>query len=726
MPTRRTFIKTFGCLSIGFTIGSPKLLLAGVNNGELPESLKRNPHINSWLEVLDNGRVRIFTGKLELGQCIKTAIEQVAAEELDHDIKNVEVVLADTGLTPNEGYTAGSGSMEQSAMAVRYASAAAKAKLLELASAKMKIPAEKITISNGYAQSNTGNKNLSFAELLAGKQLTGKVEAPVILKKKEEYKLVGKPIHRTDIVDMVKGKTVFVHDLRFDGMVHARIVRPPSYTSKLLQVDEAYVKKEAGTVLKIVRNGSFLGVIAKDEYSAIKAQRALRQSSKWSDESFAVKGDHLLAGELQKLPAETETVHSEGTINSTSFRYQAKYYKPYIMHGSIGPSCAIALYQDNKLHIWTHSQGVFPFREALSKMINIPAESIRVTGVPGSGCYGHNGADDVAADAALLALDYPGKHVRLQWMREDEHNWEPYGSAMIMEVAANLDNNGRISNWKYDLWSDVHSTRPGGNAENLLPSRYLANPFNPPSGGYAGGAYRNSEPYYAIPNQQVNMHSVKGPLRVSALRSLGAFANIFAIESFIDEICIAAEKDPFDFRIAHSTDKRSIAILGKLREMIKGEKPGEKEGIGIAFSRYKNYAAYCAVAAKVKVDEVAKKIRVLKMWASIDAGEAINTDGLINQTEGGMIQAASWTIMEEVKFDSKQITSSDWSTYPIMRFTDAPEVKVEVIARASEEVMGAGEAAQGPAAAAITNAIYRACGKRVRKLPAEKEVFGEK
>jgi CO/xanthine dehydrogenase Mo-binding subunit len=336
--------------------------------------------------------------------------------------------------------------------------------------------------------------------------------------------------------------------------------------------------------------------------------------------------------------------------------------------------------------------------------------------VPGSACYGHNGADDAAADTALLALACPGKHVRLQWMREDEHSWEPYGSAMVMEVEALLDSSGKISHWKYALWSDTHGTRPGGNPANLLPARYLEKPFKERPSGFSSGAYRNAAPYYSIPNQQVEAHFFNGPLRVSSLRSLGAYGNLFAIESFIDELAEKAGKDPYEFRLLNLEDERAKEVIRKLRSLTKGQ-AAPHTGMGIAFCRYENTEAYCAVAARVAVNAKNGEVQVQKMWAAIDAGEVINPDGIKNQIEGGMIQSASWTLQEEVQFDEKHITSRHWGSYPIFRFSQVPEVEVAVLDHPAEKPFGAGEAAQGPAAAAIANAVYHACGKRVRYLP---------
>lgn len=714
--SRRNFIKTTGCLTIGFCFGGPVYQFV---SPLLPASPDLPPYtsINAWLEVLADGRVRVLTGKLELGQGIRTAVAQVAAEELDMEMSQVEVVLAETGRTPNEGYTAGSGSIESSAMSIRNAAAAARQKLLELAAQKMKVPVTGLTIANGKISLEKDNRTFNFAEILDGRQLTDEIHLPVTLKPKDKYRLVGKAVPREDISHMVSGAPVYVQDLRFPGMVHARMVRPPAYGAQLLQLNEQAVKQKIPGLLKIVQNGSFLAVLAADEYQAIQAQQLLRDNAKWSDGPPLPKlSGEQLADYLAALPVQTRRVREKGSIASLSGNtvIKARYSKPYIMHGSLGPSCAVALYQQDVLHVWTHSQGVYPLRDSLAALLRLPAENIHVKGVPGSGCYGHNGADDVAADAALLAVAYPGKHVRVQWSREEEHAWEPYGSAMIMEAEALLDDAGTISHWKYALWSDTHGARPGGNADNLLPARYLEKPFTKEPSGYSGGAYRNAEPYYTIPNQQVEAHSFKGPLRVSSLRGLGAYANIFAIESFMDELAEKAGKDPYTFRLLHLEDERARDVIRKLQSLTQDQ---ETAHMGMAFSRYKNSGAYCAVAVRVSVEPKHGTVQVQKMWAVIDAGEVINLDGIKNQVEGGMIQSASWTLQEQVHFDEKHITSRDWYSYPIFRFSEVPEVAVTVLDRPAEEPLGAGEAAQGPAAAAIANAVYRACGKRVRNLP---------
>lgn len=721
-PSRRQFLKAAGCLTIGFPLlASCSASASGGVPGEqlqqLPSSLRNHPAINAWIEVLADGRVRVLTGKMELGQGIQTAIMQVAAEELSMPMRMVEIVMAETGRTPNEGATTGSRSIETSAMAVRYAAAAARHKLVELASKKLNVNSNTLSLANGVVSG--GGKSATFAELLAGRQLEDHVKLPLELKQKELHTLVGQPVPRGDIERMVRAEQVYVHEMRFPGMVHARVVRPPSYGASLDRADVARVQAMDG-VEKVVVDGSFVGVIASGEYQAVKAQKLLKENTSWAGGSAFPAGQPLKEY-IKKLSTDDNVDESRGNLASAlsgaAVRHKASYSKPYIMHAANGPSCAVAIFQDGKLDIWSHSQGVYPLREAIAGLLKMSESDIHIKGVPGAGCYGHNGADDVAAEAALLARALPGRHVRLLWMRDEEHAWEPYGTAMVMELEAGLDASGKITAWSYDLWSDAHSTRPGGSARNLLPARFISNPYEPPAGGFRGGATRNAPPYYEVPALQLKSHIFQGPLRVSALRGLGAYANVYAIESFMDELAVKAGADPFEFRLLHCSDSRSIDCITKLRSMVEGVRPAAGEGLGVAFSRYKNSAAYCAVAALAHVDTASGAVRVRKMWATVDAGEVINSDGLKNQIEGGMVQSASWTLKEEVTFDASTVTSRHWASYPIFRFGDVPEVEVLVIDRPDQAPLGAGEASQGPAAAAVANAVFRACGKRVRDLP---------
>jgi CO/xanthine dehydrogenase Mo-binding subunit len=724
--SRREFLRNIGYISVGFSLfgachGEENVTIAARINyeGNLPGSLGRAKTVDAWLEILEDSSVRVLSGKVELGQGIRTAIAQVAAEELDMDLNRVEVHLAETGVTPNEGYTGGSTSIQNSAMSVRYAAATARQELLILAGEKLKVAVDELQLYNGIVQVKTGNRSLTFAEILAGRQIEKEITIPVPIKDKNDHRYVGKAILRKDIEKMVRGESVYIQDLRFPKMVHARVVRPPSYRSELMTVDELGLRSEEPGIIKTVVKGSFVGVITEREYQAVKAAQYLTTHSTWKTTEPLPKIRNLYT-HIKEIAGAPEAVRNDGDVEGTFAGVEtikARYTKPYIMHASMGPACGIAMYDGNVLHVWSHSQGIYPLREALMSMFGMDSDSIHMISVPGAGCYGHSTADDAATDAAVLAMDYPGKHVRVQWSRADESSWDPYGPAIITELEAGLDEQGKITAWRSEVWTDSHSTRPNSDAGTVLAARYLDPAVEMKSRGYLAGGCRNADPYYTIPNLRVTAHYYDGPLRVSSLRSLGSFANIFAVESFMDELAERAGKNAMEFRIAHLIDERAIAVIMKVMELTASQKTAAGEGTGFAFMRYKNAEAYAAVAATVAVDVDQGTVRLIKMWAAIDVGEVINLDGIINQTEGGMIQAASWVLKEQVTFNSREVTSTDWQKYPILRYPEIPEVEVFIIDRPNEPATGAGEVPMPPSAAAIANAIYNACGRRVYDLP---------
>ncbi|MEH6405663.1 MAG: molybdopterin cofactor-binding domain-containing protein [Leeuwenhoekiella sp.] len=720
--SRRGFIKKIGYLSVGFSLLGNHAFSSNFYT-ETSNNLPPDDQINAWLKILENGKIEILTGKHELGQGISVALKQITAEELNTEIKNITLKLAETDVTPNEWFTAGSASIESSGMSIRNAAASAREILLKKAAALWSVDVNEINLENGKIFS--AEKTISFYDLLNGEQFEEKAFKPDQYLAKTVRKWVGKPVFRTEIEDIIRGKEVYVQDLKFPDMVHARVVRPSGYTSKLQSLDESSIKEIPG-FLKLVKIGSFIGVIAEEEYQAVKLKNSVKALTKWENDT-SLPVDIPLKEYLKTLPAETQIEENKGSfqtaINDAQIIHSASYSKPYIMHAANGPSCAVAYFKEGQLQIWCHSQGVYPLRKSIASLLDIKEDYIHIKAVSGSGCYGHNGADDVAAEVALIAQNYPGRHIRLQWMRDDEHGWEPYGTAMIMELKASLSSDSKIEGWKYDFWSDGHSTRPTGDANSLLPARFLDRGHGVPVSGFKGGAVRNSVPYYDIANLETTSHIFEGPLRKSALRGLGAYANVFAIESFMDELAYKAQVDPVTFRLMHLNDERAKECITKLKNKTKAIKLSHNEGVGYAFARYKNEASYCAVAAQVEVNRTNGSVLVKKMWAVIDPGECINPDGLKNQTEGGMIQSASWALKEEVKFDENHITSLDWNSYPIYRFTETPETDVEVIDNFNEPPSGAGEAAQGPATAAVVNAIFNATGVRIRDLPVNKDLL---
>jgi nicotinate dehydrogenase subunit B len=689
----------------------------------LPGSLKGAPYLDSWIRIDADGGITVFTGKAEIGQGFKTAFQQIAAEELDVPFASLKLVTADTGRTPNELYTAGSNSTKDSGTAVQHAAAQVRALLIAEAARRLELPFENLKTENGAVIAPDGRR-LGYGELVAGEMLHVQAQARSTLRDPATYRIIGQSVPRVDIPAKVTGGAAYVQDMRLPGMLHARVVRPPGYGAELIACDTAAVEKMPG-VAKIVRDGNFLAVVAAKEYQAVKAMQALSAAAKWRETAKLPKQDHL-PEVLTSLPSRDETIFQKNNPSAASARtIEATYTRPYQAHGSIGPSCAVAQLLDDTMTVWTHTQGVYPDHRGIAEMLRLPPARLRVIHVEGSGCYGHNGADDAAADAALIARALPGVPVRVQWMREQEHAWEPFGSAMMTKLKASLDNGGAIIDWNFEVWSNTHLMRPGG-AGAMLAAQHMAQPFAPPAPRPIplpdGGGDRNAIPIYKFPNAKVVHHFIpEMPLRVSALRALGAYHNVFSIESFMDELAIAAGSDPVEFRLRHLDDPRGREVVEKAAQAFgwqKGKKAAPDRGYGFAFARYKNYAAYCAVACEVEVNRQSGRPRLVRAAAAVDSGQVVNPDGLINQIEGAILQSMSWTLYESVTFDDKRITSIDWQTYPILRFDAVPErVDVHIINRPGQPFLGSGETGQGPAAASIANAIADATGKRLRDLP---------
>jgi CO/xanthine dehydrogenase Mo-binding subunit len=722
--SRRDFIKTGGALVVGLAL-APRPGLAQ-ERPRLPGSLNTNRRLDSWIAIEPNGRVTIFTGKIELGQGIGTALAQIAADELDVDLKRIDVVHGDTARTPNEGMTAGSLSVEQSGTAVRFASAEAREILLAAASTKLGVAAADLKVADGTV-SGPGGKTVTYWDLVRDADLKREASAKATPKAAGTHTWVGKSVARRDIPNKFTGGAAYVQDVRLPGMVFGRVLRPPSPGATLVSVDEARVKAMPG-VVALVRDGSFLGVAAVREEQAIRAREVLKQTAKWSESaSLEPTGDALYRHLMSAAVPPTRIAETSSATAATPVKtLEALYTRPYQAHASIGPSCAVAQWQGDTLTVWTHSQGVFPLRGDLAKALGVDAKQIRCIHAEGAGCYGHNGADDVALDAALVARATGGKPVKLQWMREEEFQWEPFGSAMAMKLTGGLDAQGSVVAWSHDVWSHPHSTRPGASpGVNLLAGRHLARPLDPGVPADvpqpAGGAARNAVPLYDFGNVKITSHYITAaPMRTSALRTLGGYANVFALESFVDELAAAAGADPVEFRLRHTKDARIRAVIEAAAQRA-GWRPNARAsggaGRGFAFSRYKNLGCYVATVADVDVDRKTGRVRVGKVVAAVDAGQIVNPDGVVNQIEGGIIQSASWTLKEAVRFDRTRVLTRSWTEYPILRFDEVPEVTVVLLDRPSERFLGVGEGSQGPAAAAIGNAIAHATGKRLRALP---------
>jgi CO/xanthine dehydrogenase Mo-binding subunit len=599
-----------------------------------------------------DGTVSIATGKVELGQGIHTALAQIAAEELNVPLEKIRILPPSTEYCPDEGVTSGSLSIQDGGGALRKA----------------------------------------CAELLAAPE-----------KSASRYGIVGTSAPRLDLPAKFAGRASFIQDMALPGMLHGRVLRPFHAFSKLKQIS-----------VDCVRDGNFIGVLAEREEEAIAAAKKARAGASWEEGPRVPEDIHAwLKENVAEDHVAKEKVDAAAKARGAK-RVQATYRKPYIAHASIGPSCALAQWTQGRLEVWTHSQGIFHLRRELAMILDLPEENIVVRHVEGAGCYGHNGADDAALDAALLARGASGRPVRVQWSREDEFAWEPYGPAMLVSLEAQLDAGGGIVTWRHDLWSNGHTRRPGRAGKPVLAAAaHLAAPFElaPPSNPPlpAGGADRNAIPIYEVPDLLVMNHYVReAPLNVSSLRSLGGFGNVFAIESFMDELAAAAGIDPVAFRMKHLKDQRGKAVIAEAMRKAGPYRKAENRGRGIGFAKYKNIGAYCAVVAEV---EAGRELRVTRLVAAVDAGLPVNPDGVANQVEGGCIQAASWTLKE-----AWRPGVLGWEDYPILRFSEVPAVEV-IVLRNEHPSVGAGECSMGPTGAAIANALHDALGVRVRELP---------
>ena len=682
----------------------------------LPHALAATPSLDHWIRLTDEGGVIAFTGKVEIGQGILTALGTIVAEELNVARERVQVVSAHTGHTPNEGVTAGSMSIETSGAALRQASAWARRLLLQRAAARLGVAEDKLTVADGEITAEGINEGLTYWDL-ADQPFDVEIRERTPEKAPSAYRLVGRDgQRRTDILAKATG-AAFVHDA--DAELHARVVRPPSLRHRLMELD-----RDVAPPGRLVVDGSFVAVAHPVEFEAERLARRLAGNARWRRIGTPPRGFDIDESrrETAKAFPLRNGVPSPAPRRRVATMHRAAYSRPFLMHASIAPSAAVADWRDGGLAIECSSQGIEPLRHVVARVLGIDAGAIEIRHVPGAGCYGHNGADDAALDAALIARALPGQRVSLKWSREDEHGFEPLGPAMHVEMGASLDAEGRVAAWTHDVYGFTHVARPSPRAlgVDLLAARFLAEPFEPTSAGPAlgpeVGIHRNAMPVYAFPDQEVTKHFVPdAPVRTSALRGLGAQGNVFAIESFMDELAHLAGVDPGDFRRRHlQHDPRALAVLEAVLELCGGL--AANRGLGLA--RYKNRQCCAAVVAEASVNPETAEIRVPRLWIAADAGRVIDPDGLANQLEGGAVQALSWCLKESVSFDAEgAVTSRDWSSYPILRFSEVPQIETVLLDQPELDPLGAGEATVGPASGALANAVFAATGLRIRDLP---------
>jgi len=698
-----------------------------MNTPTLPPLLAANPRLDQWVRFPSPGRVAVSTGRVEIGQGVLTAMLQIAAEELDVAPERVLLQTGDTDLTPNEGYTAGSQSIQFGGVALRMVCAEVRALFLDHAAASCGYSRADLAVHDGAITHRGEPTAHDYWSLAAAVDLTRHATGQPPTKSVRDYTVVGRSAPRTDLPAKVFGGPAFIHDMVLDGIVHARVVRQPRRGATIARVDEAALRRAANGPVEIVRYGNFLAILGAEE-TVVEAVAAVAPNHVSWDGVDPINPFQEEARWLLQQPSIDRTIGppppSEPIPGTT--RHEATYTRMHIAHASVAPSCGLAVFRHGKLQVWTHSQGVYPLRDALARTLKLNPAAISVKHVQGPGCYGHNGADDAATDAAVIAFHQPGKPIRVRWRREEEFAFEPVSPAMVVTAQAVVDDAGRLADWTTEIWSGRHTSRPGGGG-NLLAAEALSDPPpHPPAveGGYPPGAgTRNGEPLYDFPAKRIVHHLIaETPVRTSSLRGLGATANVFAIESMMDELAERAGQDPVAYRLSVLSDARARSVVehvARISGWQAGLLSGTGRGRGVAFARYKNMAAYAAVVADVAVDE---NVRLLRVWCAADAGLVINPDGAINQLEGGIIHGASWALKEGVRLDTAGISSRDWETYPVLRFSEVPEVTVELVdPMADRPCLGVGEASGGPTVAAIGNAVAHALGARLRDLPLTRE-----
>ena len=738
--SRRQFLKGTGALIVSFNLFPLTAPVFGQTT--VGPGIDADPtSLDSWLAIAADGTVTVFSGKVDLGTGVETALVQIVAEELDVPFERIHMIGLDTTKAIDQGVTAGSRTIERAGPQLRQAAAAARQELLKLAAARLGVPADKLTIKDGVVSAaGAPGQKVSYGQLIGGKQFnvkiavegTGwdmKVAPEVKAKAVKDYKLVGASVLRVELPPKLTGEFIYAHDARIPGMLHGRVVRPPTVTSTPASIDEGSIKDIPG-IVKIVQEGSFVGVVAQTEWAAIKGARMLKVT--WSNATTKMpSGAEEVFTYLKNTKSFRELIPvnrgNPGTALSQAAKtFESTYRWPFQLHGMLGPSCAVADVGKDQATVWTGTQGSFGTRKAVADLLGLPEKNVRVLFREGSGSYGRLSSDDAAEDAAVLSRAV-GKPVRVQWMREDEHGWEPKGPAQLDTVRAGIDAQGKIIAWEFTDRS-FPLTGITGSGMRLLASRQIG--MKPTAQGNPNGTAGGGE-MYAFENQKCAgplipwVQADETPLRTSYLRAPGDMARCFASESFMDEIASDLRVDPVQFRLRYlGNNKRGADALTAVAKKANWEErpsPGpvstgsRATGRGVAL--FNRADSICSAVAEVEADKSSGNVTVKRITMSHDCGLIINPDGLRNQIEGNILQSTSRALLEEVKFDSTGIKTLDWGSYPIIRFPDIPEIDIVLINRPEMPALGGGEPSSGPIGAAIANAIFDATGVRLREAP---------
>ena len=703
-------------------------------------SIKLYRKISNWFNFDKNNVLQVYSGKIDIGQHISSTLALISSKITGINYDQVEIIKLNTDISPNEGKTASSLSVPDSGSAIKAASFTLRKSFLKYSLQTLKVDVDEIIFDNGIIKDINSNRSVSYWDFANTKEFNELIIPEEFdeneikeFNYKNNQKIETKTIH-----DIVSGKYSYVHDLKFPKMLHARIIRPPNYYSKFVEIINEIEDKLIELDIKLIVKGSFLAILSPDEFLVVKYLEIIKQNIVW--EELRDLSNNNIYKSLKENDRDTLLVKSGGQAfyeaipiikdfkDKSCTTLTSEYKKGYLMHGPIGPSAACSIFSNNKFTIYSHSQALYDLKLSCSEYFGVDPENVTLKFIPGSGCYGHNGADDVAFEAGLLSKEFPDTHVLLKWTRQDEHCWEPYGSASLNKLTGVINDKGKIIYWSNEVFSDTYMTRPSNTElDNFISYKLVNNHFvkrkSTPKTNAHMGIHRNLDPLYDFGETRLVKNLVHDlPLRTSALRTLGAFSNVVALECFINEIAKTKNIDPFEIRINHLSDERAIGVIKNLRDQM--TKEIQKEGLhrGIGFSRYKNSAAFCAVGVELKVNDDLE-IKLINAWISVDAGEVAYEDGIKAQVEGGFIQAASWSLYEEVKFDTKEIISIDWDTYKIIGFDNIPNIKTDVLDKEGLPYLGVGEVVAGPTGAAISNAISDALGQTIKTMPFTKEII---
>jgi CO/xanthine dehydrogenase Mo-binding subunit len=716
--SRREFLKG-GALIVGFSFLPLPLSFAAEIAKKPPLRVLNLDEVDAFIAVRGDGSIVIYSGKVDLGTGHRIAMRQMVGEELSLPVERIDMIEGDTALTPNQGPTAGSTGIMRGGVQLRQAAATARLALLARAAQQLQRDAGSLTLENGFVQAQDGSTKVSFGELVGDKAFAVKMNEKAPLKDPANYRIVGKSLPRPDIPAKLTGQHVYVHDFVLPGMLHARVVRPPAPGARLLDVDEASIAKLSG--VRVVRIKDFLGVVGSDEWSVVRAARELK--TRWSAGRGLIGDDNVKLWARRGPFVRDEVLQSKGDTSALANDpavLRSLYFWPIQSHASLGPSCAVADVRADSATLWTASQATHRYQLAYAQMLGLPQENVRLIYLDGSGCYGMNGHDDAAADAALLSQAVKAP-VRVQWSREDELGWDPKGPPQLIELTAALDARNDIAAWEAEMWVPIATA-------NLAYVPLLAPGdagMAQPVGQMVGLISQNADPPYRAANVRVSAHWLAdAPLRPSNIRAPGKVANVFAVESFIDELAARAGIDALEFRLARLDNPRGVEVLKRCAALIdwpaqKGnaKRAGRSRGVGLSYVHYKHNETFVAMAIEVEVDKKSGEIVVRRVACAHDCGLMINPDGVRNQVEGNILQTLSRTLFEETTFDRERVTSVDWASYRILRFHEVPEIKIDLVERPHEPPLGAGEAASSAVAAALGNAVFRACGARLREAP---------